>query len=70
MFFQDMGGPQTGGEFTTTAINQQNNQLLGAPPIQQAAMPQFNPDMLNSSTLQANPNVANMIKALKGDQNG
>lgn len=59
-------GPQTGNQFTTSAINQQNNGLLGAPQMQFNAS---NPIPMNStapSSSTTNPQVANMIKALKG----
>lgn len=68
MLLQDVGGPQTGEGFTTSAINQQNNSLLGAPPTAQGLQGElsFDPQVLNSTNLQANPNVASMLKALKG----
>lgn len=48
-------------QYNTSAINQQGTTLLGNAPIQNSAMPQMDPAMLNS-----NPGMANMIKALKG----
>ncbi len=54
----------TGGYNTTSAILNQNNNMLGTPQIQAAAMPTFDPGMLNSTTV--NPDMMNMIKALKG----
>jgi hypothetical protein len=54
-------------QYTTSAVNQQNNQLLGNPPIQNAASSgASDPGMFNSTALQATPDVTNMIKALKG----
>ena len=61
------GGPQTGNQFTTSAVNQQNTQLLGNPqgnPVQQ--QPPLDPQALNSTAFQSNPNVTNVVKALKG----
>jgi hypothetical protein len=66
------GGLQTGNEFPTSATIQQNTSLLGSPQIQsqtQGAFPTFNTGMLNStapSSSTTNPNVANMVKALRG----
>lgn len=60
----DFGNPQLGNSVSTA--NQQNVQLLGTPPIQNASMPTIDPGVLNSTAFQANGNVANMIKALKG----
>lgn len=60
-------GPQTGNQFTTSAINQQNNSLLGAPqfqPTTNVVDGLFNNTAPQSST--TNPNVAGMVKALKG----
>lgn len=71
MFPQNSGGPQTGGQFTTSSILQQNNSLLGNPQGAQAvtSMPMFNPGLGNSTapaSSTTNPNVANMVAALKG----
>ncbi len=64
------GGPQTGNEFPTSSIIQQNNQLLGNPQIQSAALlPTSDPGSFNTTAPQSsftNPGVANMVKALKG----
>lgn len=67
MFQEGMfgGGPQTGNGFTTPDINQQRSNLTGNPQIQAAAMPSFDIGALNSTAVQ-NPNIANMVKALKG----
>lgn len=62
-----MNGPQqTIDNFTTPAMNQQSNNLLGQPPIQAAGMPSLDMGALNTTALQSTPEVANMIKALKG----
>lgn len=59
-------GPSIGGEFQTPALNQQHNALLGVSPTQTATMPTFNPEMLNDTSMQSNPQAMSMIKALKG----
>lgn len=70
MLPQDVGGLSSGG-FNTTALNQQFNSLLGNPQIKSSSgMPSFDPGMLNMTAPQSsatNPNVANMVAALKGD---
>lgn len=68
MFGQNFGNQILDG-FNTTATNQQNNSLLGAPQFQKPQMA-FDPESLNTTALQSTPEVANMIKALKGDSNG
>lgn len=63
------GGPQTGNQFTTSSILQQNTGLLGNPQIQSnAAMPKADPSQFNSTAPQStnNPAVSTMVKALKG----
>lgn len=65
--FPQTGGPQTGNQPTTSAILQQNTSLLGNPQIQSAAppiAPVINSTAPGSST--TNPQVAGMVKALKG----
>lgn len=63
------GGPQTGNQFTTSSILQQNNSLLGNPQFQNtntsvgADTSAFNSTAPQSS---GNPAVASMVKALKG----
>lgn len=67
--FPDNGGPQTGNGFATSAVNQQNNSLLGNPQIQSTAMPMFAPNNGANTTAplsSSNPNVSNMVQALKG----
>lgn len=68
MFPQFSGG--TGGGFNTSSVLQQNTSLLGNPQIQSTSMPAFDPGNLGNSTAPqsstTNPNVANMVKALKG----
>lgn len=59
-------GPQTGNQFTTSAINQQNNGLLGAPQFQSALNNQIPTNSTAPSSSTTNPQVASMIKALKG----
>lgn len=59
-------GQGVGGELTTSTVNQQHNSLLGMPPTQMATMPTFNPQMLNDTSMQSNPQAMSMIKALKG----
>jgi hypothetical protein len=62
--FGAQNGPQTGNQYTTNAIMNQNNGLLGNPQIQQATnLPNFNTTAPGSM---GNPAVANMIKALQG----
>lgn len=59
-------GPQTGTGYNTSSIVSQNNSLLGAPQIQANA---YNPIPMNSTapaSSTTDPQVANMIKALKG----
>jgi hypothetical protein len=62
-------GPATGNGFTTSAILQQNTNLLGAPQVQTSAMSQGIPNF-NTNTAPAssttNPVISNMVKALKG----
>lgn len=63
------GGPQTGNQFTTSSILQQNTGLLGNPQIQSnAGLSQPDPSQFNSTAPQStnNPAVTNMVKALKG----
>ena len=66
--FPQTGGPQTGNGFTTSAILQQNNSLLGNPQFQNTGMPAMDPGNTNTTAPQSsiNPGVANMVKALKG----
>lgn len=73
MFSQGSGGPQTGGQFTTSAINQQGTSLLGNPQIggtPMGGMPMFDPGAIMNSTAPqsstATPGVADMVAALKG----
>lgn len=77
MFPEAQSGPQTGNGFTTSAINQQNNSLLGNPQAQSTgtALP-TSPIMNSTDPLSmsvnngggANPQMTNMIKALRGGQ--
>lgn len=54
----------TGQGFNPAALNQQNTSLLGNQQGTPGTGAGFSPDMLNSS--QVNPQLAAMIKALKG----
>jgi hypothetical protein len=60
--------PQSIDQFNTSAINQQNNGLLGTPQIASSALPKFDPMILNSTAFQSagNPAIADMVQALKG----
>ena len=62
----NQNGPQTGNQPTTSSINQQNNGLLGNPQIQYAASNPFPMNSTAPTSSTTNPQVANMIKALKG----
>jgi hypothetical protein len=70
MFPQDISGPTTGNQPTTSSIVQQNNSLLGNPQFQatQATPPNIssiaNSTAPGSST--TDPHVAAIVKALKG----
>ena len=57
------GNPSPG----TSALNQQNIQLLGNAPFQQAASPMMpTSGSFNTTAPQSSNGVASMIKALKG----
>jgi len=57
----------TNQQAPTSFMNQQGIQLLGNPQIQAAsAAPVVNPGNFNTTALQSTPEVASMIKALKG----
>lgn len=56
----------TGQGFNPAALNNQNNNLLGNQPGTPGMSAQLTPDFFNNSDLQNNPQVAAMIKALKG----
>jgi hypothetical protein len=66
--FPDNAGMQGDG-FVTSAVNQQNTSLLGNPQVQSVGMPAFDPSAMNTTaplSSFSNPNVANMVQALKG----
>lgn len=65
MWMQNLGGAQVSDNFNTPATVNQGNNLTGAPQIQAAAAPTFDVGALNSTAIQ-NPDVVNMVKALKG----
>lgn len=65
MWMQNLGGAQVSDNYSTPATVNQNNSLIGAPQIQTAAAPTFDVGALNSTAIQ-NPDVVNMVKALKG----
>jgi len=70
MFPLNTGSLPSGGQPTTSAANQQTVGLLGnQPTAPMAAMGVVDGSTLNStapSSSTTNPNVANMVKALKG----
>lgn len=64
--FAPGNGPQIGNGFTTSAMQQQSNSLLGQTPFQPMM---GGADLHNNTAPQSsttNPAVANMVKALKG----
>ena len=65
MLMQNLGGAQTFDTPGMATSVDQSNSLVGAPQIQAAGMPSFDMGSLNSTAIQ-NPDVMNMIKALKG----
>lgn len=64
--FSPGNGPQTGNGYTTSAMVQQSNGLLGQSPFQtQMNMPSIHNSTAPMSST-TNPGVMNMVKALKG----
>lgn len=75
MFPEAQSGPQTGNGFSTSAVNQQNNNLLGNPQAQNTGTALPASTIMNttdplsmSPSGGGNPQMQNMIKALRGGQ--
>ena len=72
---QNLNGPATGNQPTTSSIVQQNTSLLGNPQFQPnySGLPSNDPGFLNNTAPQSsttNPAIASMVKALKGGSLG
>lgn len=66
MLQQNIGGPTTGNQPTTSSIIQQNTGLLGTPQV--PAAPPISDLSNNTAPLSSttDPNTAAIVKALKG----
>lgn len=66
--FPEIAAPPAGNGYATSAINQQNNSLLGNQQVQSTGMPLDSPISTNTTAplSSINPHVANMVQALKG----